>query len=112
MKKKKVTGLSKIQAAALPLKEYLTVKEARIYLGRSRNYVSQQAKRCGIGKTNNGYYKRSDLDKIASGEAATGLQELAANLIIKKGRRTVVPKREKYWYEKREVIEYMNQKFD
>ena len=73
-----------MKAVALCVKQYLTLEESRIYLGRSRNYLLQQAKRYGFYKNGNGFYKRSDLDKIKSGEPAVRIGNLAANLKIRK----------------------------
>ena len=76
-----------MQALTIPHKQYLTVEEAQIYLGCSRNYVTQQAKRYGFYKNSNGYYKRSDLDLILSGAKPVRIQNLAVNMNIRKGRR-------------------------
>ncbi|MEX6689252.1 hypothetical protein QTN47_17210 [Danxiaibacter flavus] len=63
-----------MKAIALCHKEWLKPEEAQIYTNLKRTQLARKCEEYGIYKNRNGYYKRSELDKILSG-APTNIEE-------------------------------------
>jgi len=59
-----------IRAIALCFKPYLKPEEALIYCNLGRTQFAKNCENFGVYKTNSGYYKKEDLDKMLSGDSA------------------------------------------
>lgn len=59
-----------MRAIALCYKPYLKPEEALIYCNLGRTQFAKKCEEFGIYKTNAGYYKREELDKMLSGVQA------------------------------------------
>lgn len=57
-----------MRAIALCFKPYLKPEEALIYCNLGRTQFAKMCNEYGVYKNNNGYFKRSDIDQMLSGE--------------------------------------------
>jgi hypothetical protein len=57
-----------MRAIALCFKPYLKPEEAVIYCNLGRTQLAKKCEEFSIYKTNSGYYKRDDLDRMMAGE--------------------------------------------
>ena len=64
----KHTDLITMKAIAICFKPFLKPEEATIYCNLGRTQLSKKCEEHGIYKNNAGYYKRSDLDFMLSGQ--------------------------------------------
>jgi len=69
------SDLAIIKAVALCFKPFLKPEEAMIYCNLEHSQLARKCEEYGIYKNNNGYYKRSDLDRILSGEEPLSMNE-------------------------------------
>ena len=71
----KKSDLAVIKAVALCFKPYLKPEEAMIYCNLEHSHFARRCEEYGIYKNNSGYFKRSDLDKIMSGEEPLSMND-------------------------------------
>jgi hypothetical protein len=57
-----------MRAIAICFKPYLKPEEALIYCNLGRTQFAKKSQEFGIYKNNNGYYEKTKLDKMLSGE--------------------------------------------
>ena len=69
------SDLAVIKAVALCFKPALKPEEAMIYCNLEHSQLARKCEEYGIYKNMNGYYKRSDLDRILSGEEPLSMNE-------------------------------------
>jgi hypothetical protein len=58
-----------MRAIALCFKPYLKPEEALIYCNLGRTQFARNCENFGVYKTNSGYFKKEDLDKMLSGDS-------------------------------------------
>jgi hypothetical protein len=68
-----------MRAVALCFKPYLKPEEALIYCNLGRTQFAKKCEEFGICKTENGYYKREQIDQML-GEKASHLSEVLKKL--------------------------------
>jgi hypothetical protein len=56
-----------MRAIAICFKPYLKPEEAVIYCNLGRTQLTKKCEEFGIFKTNSGYYKKEDLDRMMAG---------------------------------------------
>ncbi|MDR6571021.1 hypothetical protein [Chitinophaga ginsengisegetis] len=59
-----------MRAIALCFKPFLKPEEALIYCNLGRTQFAKNCEEYGVYKTNSGYYRKEDIDKMLSGETA------------------------------------------
>jgi hypothetical protein len=62
-----------MRAIALCFKPFLKPEEALIYCNLGRTQFAKNCEEYGIYKTNSGYYRKEDIDKMLSGETGTAV---------------------------------------
>ena len=71
-----------MKAIAICFKPYLKPEEALIYCNLGRTQFAKNCEEHGIFKNSSGYYKREEIDKMLSGEAAL-ITETAKKLKVR-----------------------------
>jgi hypothetical protein len=61
------TEIAIMKAVAICYKPFLKPEEAMIYCNLGRTQLSKKCEEFGVYKTNNGYFKREDLDMMMAG---------------------------------------------
>lgn len=61
--------LSVMKAVAICYKPYLKPEEAMIYCNLGHTQLAKKTMQCGVYKNSSGYYKRTELDRMMSGDA-------------------------------------------
>ncbi len=61
------TEIAVMKAVAICYKPFLKPEEAMIYCNLGRTQLSKKCEEFGVYKTNNGYFKREDLDMMMAG---------------------------------------------
>ncbi|OMP74557.1 hypothetical protein [[Flexibacter] sp. ATCC 35208] len=59
-----------MRAIAICFKPFLKPEEALIYCNLGRTQLAKNCEEYGVYKTNSGYYRKEDIDKMLSGEMA------------------------------------------
>lgn len=62
-----------MRAVALCFKPFLKPEEALIYCNLGRTQFAKNCEEYGIYKTNSGYYRKEDIDKMLSGEIVVAM---------------------------------------
>ncbi|GAA3943737.1 hypothetical protein GO495_22900 [Chitinophaga oryziterrae] len=60
-----------MKAVAICFKPFLKPEEALIYCNLGRTQFAKNCEEYGVYKSNTGYYKKEDIDKMLSGELVT-----------------------------------------
>jgi hypothetical protein len=60
--------LLKMRAIAICFKPYLKPEEATIYCNLGRTQLTKKCEEFAVYKTNSGYYKKEELDRMMAGE--------------------------------------------
>ena len=71
-----------MKAVALCYKPFLKPEEAMIYCNLGRTQLAKKLEEYGIFKNPNGYYSKSDLDRMLSGAQST-VEQQAAQIRLK-----------------------------
>jgi len=71
-----------LKAVALCFKPYLKPEEAQIYCNLARTQFAKKMDEYGIRKNANGYYAKTDLDKMLSG-AVPAIEEKAKQVKLR-----------------------------
>jgi hypothetical protein len=58
-----------MRAVALCFKPFLKPEEALIYCNLGRTQFAKKCEEYSVNKTNSGYYKKEDIDRMLSGES-------------------------------------------
>lgn len=68
-----------MRSIAICFKPFLKPEEAMIYCNLGRTQFAKKCEEFGVYKTNNGYYKKEDLDLICSGGSSL-IERLAGKM--------------------------------
>ena len=79
----KKNDLVMMRAVALCYKPFLKPEEALIYTNLARTQFAKKCGEYGVYKTDSGYYKKEELDRMMAGERSSNTQA-AKNLKVKK----------------------------
>ena len=69
-----------MKAISLCFKPYLKPEEAQIYCNLGRTQLAKRCQEHLVFKSNSGYYKREDLDRMMSGESSPLLETVVNQL--------------------------------
>jgi hypothetical protein len=70
------TEIAVVKAVAICYKPFLKPEEAMIYCNLGRTQLSKKCEEFGVYKTNNGYFKREDLDMMMAGASSPKMKSV------------------------------------
>ena len=75
----KRNDLAVLKAVAICYKPYLKPAEAMLYCGLAHSQLAKRLTEYGVYKTDSGYYKREDLDRMMAGNPSNEIKQIGSD---------------------------------